>query len=115
MTPRAAPIRARLCRCERPLLADDTCLRCGRPPTVAPEPAASPPQARRDAWTRPQVAHAFRAFAFFRGRAPVAADWSQRMADWPTLATVEALFGSVAEAARMAGIEPQVRRTNDVH
>lgn len=33
------------------------------------------------------------------------ADWSQRMADWPPRATVEALFGSVEAAAREAGVE----------
>jgi hypothetical protein len=29
------------------------------------------------------------------------------MADWPPLATVEALFGSVEAATRAAGIEPE--------
>ena len=50
---------------------------------------------------------AIRAFAFFRGRAPVASDWNQRMADWPPRATVEALFGSVEDAGRAAGVVPQ--------
>lgn len=107
MTASAAAARARLCRCERPLLADDTCLRCGRPPTLMPEPAASRRRAPANrTWTQPQVARAIRAFAFFRGRAPVAADWSRKMADWPALATVEALFGSLEAAVRAAGVEP---------
>jgi hypothetical protein len=36
-------------------------------------------------------------------RAPVAADWSRRMAGWPALATVEALFGSLEAAIRAGG------------
>jgi hypothetical protein len=56
-------------------------------------------------WTRPAVMRAIRAFAFFRGRAPVPGDWNQRMADWPPRATVEALFGSVEAAARAAGVK----------
>ena len=89
------PALARLCRCERPLLDGETCLRCGRSPAVMPE--ASPPVRVRQkvTWTRPAVMRAIRAFAFFRGRAPVPSDWNQRMADWPARATVEALFGSV--------------------
>jgi hypothetical protein len=102
------PVRAPLCRCEHPLLDAETCLRCGRPPTFLPEPALSLPPARRKVtWTRPGVLRALSAFAFFRGRAPIPADWNKRMADWPSLETVEALFGSLEEAARAAGIEPQ--------
>ena len=107
MSASAASFPPRLCQCERPLLADDTCLRCGRPPTLMPEPTGSGPRpAPKATWTRPQVARAIRAFAFFRGRAPVAADWSRKMADWPALATVEALFGSLEAAVRAAGVEP---------
>ena len=41
-----------------------------------------------------------------RGRAPVRADWSGRMREeWPSLATVEALFGSVGAAVRATGVE----------
>ena len=106
MTASAAPFRACLCRCERPLLADETCLRCGRPLILMPEPVRRPPAPGDPIWTRTQVARAIRAFAFFRGRPPVAADWSRRMAGWPALATVEALFGSLEVAIRAAGIDP---------
>jgi hypothetical protein len=55
-------------------------------------------------WTQAGVLRAIRAFAFFRGRDPVREDWSQRMApDWPPLAVVERLFGSLADALRAAG------------
>jgi hypothetical protein len=64
------------------------------------------PARRKVTWTRPAVVRAIRAFAFFRGRAPVASDWNQRMADWPALATVEALFGSVEAATSAAGVGP---------
>jgi hypothetical protein len=102
------PVQARLCQCEHPLLDSETCLRCGRSPSVIPEAALSPRRLRQKvAWTRPAVMRAIRAFAFFRGRAPVPADWNQRMADWPPRATVEALFGSVEAAARAAGVEPE--------
>jgi hypothetical protein len=101
------PAQARLCRCEHPLLDGETCLRCGRPPSLIPEAALSTPRVRQKiTWTRPAVMHAIRAFAFFRGRAPVAADWNQRMANWPPRATVEDLFGSVEAAARAAGVPP---------
>jgi hypothetical protein len=50
------------------------------------------------------VARAFQAFAFFRGRAPVEADWSRRMNDWPPLEAVLGLFGSVEAAAEAAGL-----------
>jgi hypothetical protein len=79
---------------------------------VIPEAALSSPRVRQKiTWTRPAVLRAIRAFAFFRGRAPVRADWNQRMADWPPRATVEALFGSVEEAARAAGVPPDPRST----
>jgi hypothetical protein len=52
------------------------------------------------------VIRALKAFAFFRGRPPVLADWSGRMGDdWPGLETVRGLFGSVEAAVRVAGIE----------
>jgi hypothetical protein len=52
------------------------------------------------------VIRAFQAFAFFRGRAPVRADWSRNMGnDWPSMETVERLFGSLPTALRAAGIE----------
>jgi hypothetical protein len=101
----ADPEQARVCRCERPLLDAETCLRCGRPPNLLPV-LSHPPARRRATWTRPGVVRAISTFAFFHGRAPVPADWNKQMADWPTLETVEALFGSLEEAARAAGIEP---------
>jgi polyferredoxin len=101
----AEPVQARLCRCEHPLLDGETCLRCGRPPSVTPATALRPRRVRHKiTWTQPAVLRAIRAFAFFRGRAPVPADWNQRMAEWPPRATVEALFGSVEAAARAAGV-----------
>lgn len=104
------PVRARLCRCEHPLLDGETCLRCGRSPSVILEAPLSTRRVRQKVtWTRPAVLRAIRAFAFFRGRAPIPADWNQRMADWPPRATVEALFGSVEAAARVADV-PRDRR-----
>jgi hypothetical protein len=102
----AEPVQGRLCGCERPLLDGETCLRCGRSPSFTPEWTLSRPRVRpKVEWTPPAVIRAIRAFAFFRGRAPVPRDWNQRMSDWPPLATVEALFGSVEAAARAAGVE----------
>jgi hypothetical protein len=50
------------------------------------------------------------AFAFFRGRAPVRADWNARMPDdWPPLEVVTGLFGSVSGAVRAAGLEASDR------
>jgi hypothetical protein len=50
------------------------------------------------------VIRAIRAFAFFRGRPPVDADWAGRTADnWPTHETVLSLFGSVSAAVELAG------------
>lgn len=74
---------------------------------VLPEPSAVPPSApSTHEWTQPGVIRALRAFAFFRGRAPVAADWSGRMGDdWPRLETVLGLFGSVEAAVELAGIQ----------
>jgi hypothetical protein len=99
---------ARLCRCERPLLDGETCLRCGRTPTLLPEPPLRKPRATgKTSWTQPGVVRALRAFSFFRGRAPAPGDWKQRMGDdWPPLHTVESLFGSLDAAMRAAGIEP---------
>ena len=110
MTPNRGPVRARVCRCERPLLTDDTCLRCGRPLSLVPEPSAEPPK-HEVTWSRAHVARAFQAFAFFRGRAPVGADWSRRMDDWPPLHAVETLFGTLEAALQAAGLE---RSTADV-
>jgi len=63
-------------------------------------------QRKQDAiWTRPQVIRAFEAFAFFRSRAPVVADWSRRIDNWPPLETVQEMFGSVEAAAAAAGLE----------
>ena len=74
---------------------------------MSPETTLSPRRVQHKiTWTRPAVLRAIKAFAFFRGRAPVPADWNQRMADWPPRATVEALFGSVEAAARAAGLNP---------
>jgi hypothetical protein len=104
MSPNTGPLRARICSCHRPLLTDDTCLRCGRAPSLLPEPSTEPPK-REVTWSRAHVARAFQAFAFFRGRAPVVADWSRRMYDWPPLEAVEALFGTLEAALQAAGLE----------
>jgi hypothetical protein len=109
----AQPASARLCGCEHPLLDTETCLRCGRPRMIVAEPLQSLPPARRKVtWTRPGVARAIRAFAFFRGRPPVAADWNQRMANWPSFETVETLFGSLEAAISAA---TPVKEEGDVH
>jgi hypothetical protein len=105
----AAPAGPLVCNCARPLLTEDTCLRCGRPPALVLAPAQPLPERQID-WSRVQVLRAFEAFMFFRGRAPVPADWSKRMDNWPPLETVEAMFGSV-EAA-VAAARPERRRTN---
>jgi hypothetical protein len=108
----AEPRTARLCLCERPLLDSETCLRCGRPPTLVKDPGLfGQPARRRAAWSRSGVLRALRAFAFFRGRAPVHADWKQRMDGCPSLETVESLFGSLEAAARAAGIGPRRSQT----
>ena len=104
MTPRTGPGAARVCNCERPLLTDDTCLRCGRSPSLLPEPGAQPPR-REVTWSRAHIARAFQAFAFFRGRPPVTADWSRRIENWPPLELVEDLFGTVEAAVQAAGLE----------
>jgi hypothetical protein len=72
-----------------------------------PETASrGPHRAPKVTWTRIGVVRAIRAFAFFRGRAPVPSDWRRRMGgDWPPQETVEALFGSVEAAVRAAGVE----------
>ena len=56
-------------------------------------------------WSRAHIVRAFQAFAFFRGRAPVAADWSRRVDDWPPLEAVEALFGTGEAAVQASGLE----------
>jgi hypothetical protein len=104
MSPNRRPFRAGVCRCDRALLTDDTCLRCGRPLSLLPEPSAEP-RKHEVTWSRAHVARAFQAFAFFRGRAPVVADWSRRMDDWPPLDAVESLFGTLESALRAAGLE----------
>ena len=90
------------------MLNGETCIRCGRAPTVLPPAEAAPrPERRTITWTRPGVVRAVRAFAFFRGRAPTPQDWHERMpGNWPPLGTVERLFGSVAAAVSAAGVEP---------
>jgi hypothetical protein len=96
---------APLCRCPRPLLDSETCLRCGREPVLTREPDLIQPHRRTIKWTRTRVVRAIRAFEFFRGRAPVPADWKRRMGnDWPPLETVEGLFGSLEAAIRAAGV-----------
>ena len=104
MNPNRGPLRARVCSCDRPLLTDDTCLRCGRALSLLPEPSAERPKPEVS-WNRGHVARAFQAFAFFRGRAPVVADWSRRMDDWPPLDAVETLFGTLEAALQAAGLE----------
>jgi len=106
-----APLAAPFCRCERPVLDGDSCLRCGRLLVSLPEPAVVPRSAKTHDWTPAGVIRALKAFAFFRGRAPIRADWSGRMGnDWPTLETVLDLFGSVEAAVRVAEIEAQPAR-----
>jgi hypothetical protein len=103
-----APRSARRCRCERPVLDGESCLRCGRLIISLPEPVIGRPAKKTHDWTQPGVIRALRAFAFFRGRAPVSADWNGRMGDdWPRLETVLGLFGSVEAAIRRAGLEPR--------
>lgn len=70
------------------------------------EPLFQEPQPRAPVtWTHRRVVRALRAFAFFRGRAPVPDDWTRRMGDnWPRLETVERLFGSLDAAVRAAGV-----------
>jgi hypothetical protein len=104
MTRSRGPVRARICKCDRPLLTEETCLRCGRPPSLMPEPTGEAPE-RQMTWSRAHIARAFQAFAFFRGRAPVAADWSRRVDDWPPLEAVEAMFGTVEAAVQASGLE----------
>ena len=94
---------ARSCRCEQPVLDGESCLRCGRSLILLPEPLSAPP-APAPEWTRAGVIRAIRAFAFFRGRPPVDADWSGRKSDdWPAHETVLSMFGSVAAAVELAG------------
>ncbi len=104
MSANRGPARARVCTCNRPLLTEETCLRCGRALSLLPEPSAEPPK-REVTWSRAHVARAFQAFAFFRGRPPVVADWSRRVDDWPPLEAVETLFGTLESALRAAGFE----------
>jgi hypothetical protein len=105
----AAPVPAPACNCARPLLNDGTCLRCGRPPATEGrgEGAGGVFDRTPTSWTPARILRAFEAFAFFRGRPPVAVDWSRRMDNWPPLEAVEAMFGSVAAACAAAGLEKE--------
>jgi hypothetical protein len=106
-----APRSPRRCRCDRPVLDGESCLLCGRPLILRPEPAVvRRTAAKTHDWTQAGVIRALKAFAFFRGRAPVRADWSGRVSDdWPRLETVLGLFGSVEAAVQVAGIEGSAR------
>jgi hypothetical protein len=102
------PLTARGCRCDRPVLDGESCLRCGRTLAALPEPERAPRRPRKVDWSQAGVIRALQAFAFFRGRPPERADWSGRMADdWPALATVVGLFGSIEAAVRAAGLEEE--------
>jgi hypothetical protein len=102
----AQPMPAVPCRCEHPLVDGDSCLRCGHSPMLLPDPPAQLRARQEVAWTRTGVVRAIKAFAFFRGRAPVLTDWSERKGrDWPALETVEGLFGSLDAAIRAADVE----------
>jgi hypothetical protein len=91
------------CRCDRPVLDGESCLRCGRTLVRLPEPSGKPPARPAHDWTCASVIRALRAFAFFRGRHPVDADWAGRMGDdWPALEDVLRLFGSVEAAVDLA-------------
>jgi hypothetical protein len=93
---------ARPCNCTRPLWDGETCVRCGRTIYRASQRAQTP---RKTAWTRAGVNRAIRAFVFFRGRAPMVADWEAGMdPQWPTLDVVHELFGSLPAAIESAGI-----------
>ena len=102
-----ALMSARRCRCQRSVLDGESCLLCGRQLIMLPEPAVVRPAAgETHDWTQAGVIRALKAFAFFRGRPPVLADWSGRMGDdWPGLETVKGMFGSVEAAVRVAGVE----------
>lgn len=99
---------ARPCRCERPVLNDETCLRCGRSVSLPATALAAPPRRRpprERAWTPASIARALQAFAFFRGRPPASTDWTRRAGeDWPPLEAVEDLFGSLEAAVIAAGL-----------
>lgn len=92
---------ARPCRCRNPLRDDGTCVRCGRwlPAAAAPlSSLSSHPDAGR-AWTRQGVIRAIRTHRFFHERLPDASGWrSDDENAWPSLATVEHLFGSLPAA-----------------
>jgi hypothetical protein len=101
---------ARPCTCARPMWDGDSCVRCGRTIHGAPEQKQTPWRAapRKSPWTRAGVTRAIRAFVFFRGRAPLIADWGSGMGpDWPTLQAVEQLFGSLSAALLAAGVIAQ--------
>src|SRR3954470_4169744 len=93
------------CSCDRPLRDRETCLYCGRSVPPAPEGTRAQARSPENPWTHAGVVRALKAFAFFRGRAPGRDDWSQRMpADWPPLAVVEQLFGSLPKALSHADL-----------
>jgi hypothetical protein len=106
-----APLTARGCRCDRPVLDGESCLRCGRMLVALPESEGLPSRRPQPNWSQAGVIRALQAFAFFRGRPPEQADWNSKMAeDWPALATVVGLFGSVDAAVRAAGLEQEEAR-----
>ena len=74
---------------------------------MLPEPRGTEPEPETT-WTRAQVIRAFEAFAFFRGRLPVAGDWTPHMENWPPFETVIDIFGSV-DAARAAALVERTR------
>jgi hypothetical protein len=97
---------ARPCCCTRPLWDGESCIRCGRIIYGAPEPEPAPwVQPRKDPWTRAGIVRALRAFAFFRGRAPIPADWESGLGpDWPSLPIVVQSFGSLPAALQASGV-----------
>jgi hypothetical protein len=68
------------------------------------------PPARRTrrtrTWTRAGVLRAIRTFTFFHARPPVPSDWNGRAPEeWPSIETVETLFGSLPAAVRAANTD----------
>ena len=93
---------ARPCNCTRSLWDGETSVHCGRTIYRASQREQTP---RKTAWTRAGVNRAIKAFVFFRGRAPMVADWEAGMdPQWPTLDVVHELFGSLPAAIESAGI-----------
>jgi hypothetical protein len=103
------PDRARGCQCEYPWRGDDTCLRCGRsvPQAVRHAPRQHRSHVEGNPWTRAGVVRALRTYEFFVGRAPTTTDWSfEDDMEWPSVRTVEMLFGGFAAAVAAAGVTP---------